>query len=188
MKWIFLIAIMLPIVFIGFGVPNKNQAKDPFEDERVINSILGKTAKIIKEKYNLRPSGIGVAMPGGPIREVTLCFDTQDVLSKEELRKLLINSAQEMLKQVNENEEVQQFLKTRPFTMNNVEVIIYNHDKTNSDVRDPEISTAHISQGELVYRTTDPENDFRFKNRFKESYEDALKALPANLIDQGTKS
>ena len=59
---------------------------------------MAKAAKTIKDKYNIKPSGVGVAMPGGPIQEVTLCFDTKYPYTKEQLRELLIKSSAELLR------------------------------------------------------------------------------------------
>jgi len=114
-------------------------------------------------------------MPGGPIQEVTLCFDTKLPYTKNHLRELLIKSAEELLNQVNEDKEIYQFLKYQPFTIRNVEIIIYNNDKNGLEVFDPAISVARISQGHLIYRTTDVNDTFKYKNEFKESYEEALK-------------
>ncbi len=165
------------LIFTGFIMKGKQQEYQPSKGEQLVNSILGKTAKIIKEKYNLKPCGSGAAMPGGPIQEVTLCFDTKLSFTKNELRELLIKSAKELLNQVNEDNEIHQFLKDHPFTIRNVEIIIYNHDKNGRGVFDPAISVARISQGNLFYRTTDVNDTFKYKNEFEESYEEALKAI-----------
>ena len=37
-------------------------------------------------------------MPGGPIQELTLCFDTKRPHNKEQLRELLIKTANELLR------------------------------------------------------------------------------------------
>ena len=76
----------------------------PSRGEQLVNSILAQGAKTIKEKYNMRPSGTGAAMPGGPIQKLTLCFDTKYPYSKEQLREALIKSAHELLDQVNKND------------------------------------------------------------------------------------
>ena len=63
------------------------------------------------------------------------------------MRELLIKSAQELLNQINENKEIQEFLKERPFTIKNVQIIIYNHDKNGQEVYDPDISgSSNISR------------------------------------------
>lgn len=178
MKLIVIFSILVfSLIFTGYIMSSKHEDYYPSQGEELVNSILGKTAKIIKEKYNIKPCGSGAAMPGGPIRGLTLCFDTKHPYTKEQLRELLIKSAQELLKQVNENNQIQKFIKDQPFTIKNTEIIIYNHDKNGRGLRDPEISTARISQGILIFKTIDKDDDFKFKNRFEESYEDALKIV-----------
>jgi hypothetical protein len=156
---------------------NKDQEYHPSEGEQLVNSLLPKAAGIIQDKYKIRPCGVGVSMPGGPIQELTLCFNTKYPYTKEELRKLLIDSAHELLNQVQKNKEIQKFIKEPPFTIKNVQIIIYNNDKNGKEVYDPEILTAGISQGTLTYRTVESDINFRLKNQFKESYEEALRLL-----------
>jgi hypothetical protein len=165
------------LLFAGFIMKDKQQEYHPSKGEQLVNSLLAKTAKIIREKYNLKPCGTGTAMPGGPIQEVTLCFDTKLPYTKNQLRELLIKSAEELLNQVNEDKEIYQFLKDQPFTIRNVEIIIYNNEKNGLEVFDPAISVARISQGKLIYRTTDINDPLKYKNEYEEGYEEALKAL-----------
>lgn len=178
MKTTFILLIIL-LIFTGFIMTSKQPKQEyhPSKGEQLINSILAKTAKIIEKKYNIKPCGVGAAMPGGPIQGLTLCFDTKYPHTKEQLRDLLIKSAQELFSQVNENKEIQNFLKVRPFDIKNVQIIIYNHDKNGREVYDPGISTAEISQGILTYQTVDRSDTFKYKNEFEETYEEALKAL-----------
>ncbi len=153
--------------------------EDPYlsQEERLVNSVLESTAKVIKKKYNIKPSGEGAAMPEGIIGELTLTFDTNDKLSKEQLRKLLIECAKELVAQVKMNNSIEPFLAKTPFSIENVQIIIYNHDKEGRGLRDPEISTAEISHGVLTYRTLDPNDRFRFKNQFEETYNEAVNVL-----------
>lgn len=174
MKTTFVLLITL-LIFTGFVMKNKEYHLS--RGEQLVNSILAKTAKIIKDKYDLKPCGEGAAMPGGPIQELTLCFTTKYPYTKEKLRELIIKTAQELLNQVNENKEIQEFIKEPPFTIKNIQIIIYNHDKNGRSLRDPEISNAQILQGIVSYSTIDPEDSFKYKNEYEESYEEALKAL-----------
>jgi hypothetical protein len=176
MKITFFLLINI-LLFAGFIMKDKQQDHSPSKGEQLVNSLLAKTAKIIREKYNLKPCGTGTAMPGGPIQEVTLCFDTKNPYTKEQLRELLIKSSSELLRQVNDNQEIQEFLKEKPFTIKNIEIIIYNHDEKGFGLKDPQVSVASIAQGQLNYSTIDPEDSFKYKNEYEESYEQALKAL-----------
>jgi hypothetical protein len=170
--------LFLTLLFIAFfTMKDREKEYHLSKGEQLVNSLLARTAKIIKEKYHLKPCGTGAAMPGGPIQEVTLCFDTKFPYTKNQLRELLIKSAEELLNQINEDQEICQFIKNRPFTIRNVEIIIYNNDKNGLDVFDPAISVARISEGKLIYRTTDINDPLKYKNKYEESYEEALKAL-----------
>lgn len=173
-----IILLITLLIFTGF-VMRKNQQQEfhPSKGEQLVNATLASAAKIINKKYDIKPCGSGAAMPGGPIQELTLCFDTKHPYTKGQLRELLIKSAKELLNQINENNEIQEFLKERPFTIKNVEIIIYNHDENGRGLCDPKISTARISQAVLIYRTVDPQDSFKYKNEYEESYEEALKTL-----------
>lgn len=173
---VFILSIFL-LIFTGFVMQNKQQYY-PSRGEKLVNNILANTAKIIKDKYLLRPCGSGAAMPGGPIQELTLCFDTKRPYTKEKLRELLIKTANELLDQINKNNEIQEFIKEKPFTIKNIEIVIYNHDQNGRIICDPEISVAEISHAKIVYRTIDPQDSFKYKNRFEEGYEEALRICP----------
>lgn len=156
---------------------SKQKEYHPSKGEQLVNNILAMTTKVIKEKYDIKPCGMGAAMPGGPIQELTLCFDTKYPYTKEQLREILINSARELLSKIQANNEIQEFLKDHPFTIRNIEIIIYNHDENGGSLCDPEISIARISQAALIYRTIDFQDSFKYKNEFKESYEEAIKSI-----------
>lgn len=147
------------------------------EGEKLVNSTLEKSMKVITEKYEVKPRGVGAAMPGGPIQILTLCFNTKYPLTKEQLRELLVNLANELVHQVNENTKIQKYLKEIPFTIRNTKIIIQNTDKNGFEVFDPEISVARITEGKLIYRTTDKNDTFKYKNEFEETYEEALKKI-----------
>lgn len=149
----------------------------PSTGEQLVNAVLNKAATYIEKKYNLYCSGEGVAMPGGPIKEVCLCFDSAGALSKAKLRDLLIKCSNDVVDLVISNKEIQPFLAKTPFTVNDVQIIIYNNDKTGREVYEPLIATAQISQGCLTFRTLDPKDSFKFKNVYEETYTEALKLL-----------
>lgn len=172
----FIIVLIILIIFTGFIMANKGQYYLS-KGELLVNSISAKTAKMIEKKHSIKSCGVGAAMPGGPIQELSLCFDTKFINTQDQLRELLIMSAQEFLRQVNGDNDIQEFLKERPFTIKNIQIIIYNHDKDGREVYDPNISAAQIARGILIFRTVDKADLFTFKDQFEESYEDALKAL-----------
>ena len=174
--FLFIIALIIFSIFTGWIMFSDKE--DPYlsQEEKLVNDILGRTAKIIKKKYGVNPSGEGAAMPDGIISQLTLTFDTSNQLSQETLRKLLVECAQELVAQAKLT-NVEKFLENPPFEIKNVQIIIYNNDKYGRDLKDPEISTAEISNGLLIYRTKDPDDNFKIKNQFKETYNEAIEIL-----------
>lgn len=175
-------AILLPIC-LGYVMADKKEQYHPSNAEQLANSTLAKTAQIIKNKYKLKPSGDGAAMAGGSIKGLFLSFDTRNQCTKEDLRRLLIECVQELLIQINTNESIQPFIVSRPFPIENIQIIIYNQDDKGNEAYAPLISTAEISHGFLTCRTVDSNDTFKFKNEFKETYEDALQILRNQRLD-----
>lgn len=172
-----LLSCVFLMLFCGFHA----ESYRPSQGEALANSVLDIASNSIMSKFKIKNCGKGAAMPGGPVKELTLCFETKEQFSKADLRKILIESANEFVSIINGNSELQPFLKHKPFKIENIEIIIYNHDANGRGLHDPEISTTRISQGCLIYRTIDPEDSFKIKNTFEESYENALNALQEGL-------
>lgn len=179
--YVFLLIILIfsSFILLSFIIPSQNVVIS--RGEQLVNITLAKSAKIIQTKFNLRPSGTGAAMPGGPIQGLTLCFDTNFPLTKDQLRELLIKSARELLIQVTENSEIQQYLKHPPFVLENVQIILYNLEKDGREVYDPGISTAEIDEGILTFRSVDPDDTFKYKNTYTETYKEALEKIKKQL-------
>ncbi len=177
MKYIFIILLVLFSIFTGFIMTSNSQDYTPSKAEQLVNETLERTARIIMKKYNIKASGSGAGMPEGCVNKLSLSFHTKNRLNIDGLRELLIKCAHELLDQINNNIELQQFLVKRPFTIENVQIIIFNKDKGGGGLVDPEIASAQISEGILDYLTIDPEDTYKFKNRYKEPYEKALQYL-----------
>jgi hypothetical protein len=104
-------------------------------------------------------------------------FDSRQRLSKQQIRKLLIEFSKELLHNINTNEEIQPYLTKIPFTLENIQIIIYNHDEQGDWIYDPEIGVGRVHRGLISYSTNDPDNEFGYKNNFEETYEEALKLI-----------
>ena len=168
MKLFFALTILIAVL---------TSCDDYSKDVQLVNQVLSTSVKIIQKKYNIRACGSGVSMPGGPIQKLILSFSSNRPFLKEELRKILISAAHEMVQLVNNNKEIQQYLFQAPFTEKNVQIIIFNYDANGRGVFDPEIAVAEISRGTLAYATKDSQKTFGYKNEFTETYEEALNAI-----------
>ena len=175
MKTTFYLYLVLCLFFIG--------ASNPYDEKKhakIFYGTLGKVSKLIQKKYKITPIGSGGKAFGGPITQFSLSFNIRAPLSREDLRKILINSSKDFLSIVNSEKEVQPYLVPKPFKLENIKIIIFNYDKTGRDVFDPLITVAKISDGILSFRSMDPEKEYTVKNYYNETYEEALK-----LVDRG---
>jgi len=159
-----------------FIVGTLNSLEDK-KHTRIFYGTLEKACQYIEKKYKLTCTATGGKALGGPITLFRLCFDIRAPLSREQLRNILIKSSKDFLSIVNSDQEVQPYLAKRPFTLENIEIIIFNNDKTGRDVCDPIIAVADINKNGLSFQTNEPENEFAYKNTYKETYEEALKTV-----------
>ena len=174
MKSILLLSIAMFLTFMSCQMGNKYERHpaDILVDEILLNSAI-----LIEKKYNIKTVGSGANMPGGDINCLALSFDSKSSYSKKDLRVMLIGCANELLNQINTNEKIQEYLVKRPFTIENVQLIIFNYNSEGRYVYDPDIFVAEILGGILTYQTKDPKKEFGYKNTYRETYEEALQAL-----------
>lgn len=152
-----------------------NENKSPFSEVgKQVDQVLSKTIAEIEKKYNLVCSGVGDSMPDGIIKSLELHFKTKKELTRNELRELLYKCAQEMVAQAKLNGKIEDYLENPPFEIKNVEIVIFNTDRQGREVYDPEVSTAELYDNILTYLTVDRDDDCRYKNRYQETYEEAL--------------
>jgi hypothetical protein len=150
-------------------------------DEKAVNTAMARNSQILSKKYHLRPFGITVAMPDGDIQYLALEFQICGPLSKQDLRKILIDAAHDFLADINSNTELCSYLKNHSLNIKEIGIVLFLIDSSGRGLRNPHISIAEISKGELEYAilvdTYDEElkrNIPSFKSKYHESYEDAL--------------
>jgi len=167
----------------SFAMFNPQPYPIPKSEQRV-NSLLNKIASSIEKKYEVRTIGNIVAMPSGNVKELGLSFTLQGPTNREEIRKILIEIAQEFLTFVNEDEAVRQYLSHYPFKICDIQIILFFQDKLGYGIRYPYITNAQISGGEIDYCILKDHYDEYLEmnigktvERYVETYEEALKAF-----------
>lgn len=173
MKWlIFLVSLFI----MSFSMSNEHTSH-PTNAEKVVHKILKMSAKQIKDKYPLILCGQGASMPEGNIKKLSLSFNTKKIMQQKEIRKLLLETSECLLKMINQNDEVSIFLTKKPFTIENVQIILFNMDVDGRESYDPNIATAQIADGILTFRTLDSPINYEFNNEFTETYIEASKIV-----------
>jgi hypothetical protein len=157
------------------------------KNEKAVNKIIVCNSKAIAEKYHMRPFAVSVAMPGGDIQYLELKFQIYGPLSKEQIRKVLINAAHDFLSDINSDSDLCIYLKNHSLTIQDIGITLFLIDSSGRGLRDPNISIAAITKGELEYDILVDNYDEElkrnipsYKSKYRESYEEALRLLNNN--------
>lgn len=141
--------------------------------EVMANEISVKVAKAIINKHHMDWIGEGGGMMGS-VYMISLSFQIHHPMDRDEARIRIVDCVEELLKAVNENEEIRPFLKNYPFTTANVHVSIYTNYADGREVFDPYIRVVSVYQSDNIYFSTKEPNKTPYKNRYRESYQEAL--------------
>lgn len=166
----FLIFIACIIGWIAYG--SHGSPADTLSHQRI-----NKTGKRLEKKYNMSISAIGGASKGG-IWLIDVGFDRLgDPMTIEEGRRAIVDCVQEYLKDINTDEALRPYLKVYPFTIDNLHIAIFHGAKDGGLVFDPILELIAADEFGVVYKTRDPDNIYKYKNIYKETYEEALAIL-----------
>ena len=111
-----------------------------------MNNFLNKLSFLIENKYKIHAIGTAISMPGGFVQELGLDFQIYGPLSRKEIRKILIDLANEFLLFIN-SEEIKSYLENYPFNIKNVDITLFLIDSNGIGLDDPYIGIAEISEG-----------------------------------------
>ena len=94
---------------------------------------------------------------------------------------------EEFLAPINANKELRPKLKNYPFTSNEIEITLFVINSNGLEIYDPFIGVATAMDNELIFKTIDPVDTIKYKSKFVEKYEEALKIINENLLLQEMK-
>ncbi len=169
MKHKILLGIVILMFSSLFGCRNNYQER---RDSELVDELNFATAKKLYEQQGLLQIGHSAQMMTD-IERLGLSFQYFHEVDENEARKLLFAAAREYLAAINGNEEIQQYLHNRPFTLDNVEISIFFQKPDRSTVLAPKISVAEAEGNEFRYFVKNRETDL-LKPLLKETYQEAL--------------
>jgi len=166
------LSLILLLSFSSFNPPYNYQ---PPMHIQVADSIQEVVGDRLEKRHKMENIGQCGAL-FDKINSLGFRFQITGPKTKEELREILIDCAEELVNAVNQTEGIAQYLGSYPFTFDKIDIGIFLRDKENGDIRHPLYCTAGLSHGELGYYTRD-KYGMGYKTTDYESYEEALKAL-----------
>ncbi len=159
-----LLGFHLPIAYSGRGYTVSKK-------ERTADKVLLKASKAIERKTGVKCIGTG----GGMMYEVhtlALSFQHKGDLDIASAREKIVQAGEIFLEEINSCEELKKYLKTYPFTPNNIEFYIwFKLQDQNSDTKG-KVRFVHCGDGILSYYTYQP-GVYPKTPFFEETYDEA---------------
>jgi len=147
--------------------------------DKIVDNIMSRASKRLVKKHNLRLIGIHEGMIGC-VKMMGFSFQVFRPISKNEARAMVVDSVQDFLTDINQDEKIRQYLEVYPFDANHVEIMIFIKTPDFGTYYYPNLCVVTASRGNIRYSTNDPENKNRYKTEETESFADAVKLLKGN--------
>lgn len=143
----------------------------------ILDTIMTRASKRLEKKHNMSLIGIGEGMMES-VKTMCFRFQIYRPLEKSEARAIIVDSVLDFLADINQDEEIRQYLDIYPCDVNHVEVFLFINTPERGEFYDPNLSVVSAYMGEIVYSTNDPDKPkISYKSHEIESFEDAVKIL-----------
>lgn len=154
------------------------QRNEPIsEKEKIKYRVLNEVINQLKDQHQLSLGGFGAEGSEKGYQLLGLNFDLYGVISKDEGRKMLVESVDLMLNVINQDKELQPYLLEKPFTSKNVDLVFFVKRKNGEDVFYPDIRIFSACGGRISYLTESPEQEFGYYTEEEETFEEARRIV-----------
>lgn len=172
------ITVFASIIFFSFFFLNTSSLKQE-EIPKVdvtIGRMLKRTVCELKKKYKLSIAGVGGSARDGKETTIEVSFGLDQVLTKEKCRELMVDSAEQLLIQINSDAVLKPHLIHFPFTCNDIVVRFFMRRPDRSDIPYPDISTMSLRNGVVYYDVDDPVIRYKYSS-IEEPFEEAVRIV-----------
>jgi hypothetical protein len=138
--------------------------------EAIADKILISTAKQLQQEKNLELLGTGGGMIDS-IKCMGLHCRYRGRLEIKEARRLMVESVELFLSNINEHEKVRPYLCAHPFPVSGIDLMLAIKEENGSRVPSDQLSLMIAMNGDIWYHNKDPKMDYVIH---RERYEEAL--------------
>lgn len=149
----FLLSALTIITFCSFFWNSMSK------QSKIVHRIVREVSDKYEKKYKLSFSGISLAAPRGIYNDIGISFDYKGILSKDQARKILVESATDLIEKINANEELRPYLKNYLFTGGNVTINIFFHSLDGKSIYYPEMTIVSFYSDTLRYKYDSPDTE-----------------------------
>lgn len=169
--------LFLVVFFLSFS----SCTRIPPEEVAMTQHIFS-FAKQMKNKEKMSLSAIGGSSQNHRQSLITLRFWAEKKLNLSQSRSLFVQTANEFLKQVNENEKLRPHLENYPITINNLHLSIRFFEQDLEDPSPEYISSVSVTNGKIYYSIWSKEKNF-FEDIKVETWEEAQQIAASDKLE-----
>lgn len=144
-------------------VPNNTDLQFAY---KLLNESIAKICK----SYPVYCVGTGT---GGDCLKFSIDFEIQGPISRDEARDFVLCARNLTIENFNKSSHKNRYYSKHKFENKNFQITLFIKNKDGSKIFDPEIVVADCCHYEVEFLTNDPENEFKYKNTYKETLEEA---------------
>ena len=174
MKKTFLILLSVSFVFVAVKACDNRSEK-----AKIAHPIMFKVIDLLENRYHLRYAGREESSDKGAYKTIGLLFNKFGKMSKDEGRKTIIDCVNVLLNEINSDPKLQPFLINKPFTINNVRIVIVVFTSEGKDIFYPDIRVFSAFGGKINYSTKSPDHKYNYYTREEETFEEAMRIIEA---------
>ncbi|MEL7432289.1 MAG: hypothetical protein AAGI90_07205, partial [Chlamydiota bacterium] len=151
MKFLYYYGIIFFLLLLFFG------RYDPrSEESKLVDAIERRVAKRLRKEYGLYLAVTGAKMMFD-IELLRLYFDCYHSADLPTSRKLVVKAADIFLEEINKTEAIRTYLADDPFTTENIELMIFFTQNSQSKEKRDSICVATVNKGGVAYGITTPD-------------------------------
>ena len=162
------------IIFL-FAITNCDRLR---EEEIIARNLMYRVSNILASRYQLRYLGYSEEGDKTGYTKIGLCFNRYGKLSRDEGRRIIVDSLDIFLNEINSDYKLQPFLINKTFTINNVEITIVISTSEGKEIFYPDVSVFSAHGGKIYYSTYTQDQKFVY-TRESETFEEALRIVEA---------
>lgn len=129
------------------------------KESKIVHQIVRQISEKYERKYKLNFSGISLSAPGGIYRKIGISFEYYGYLSKDDARKILVESATDLIEKINANDELKPYLKNYPFTGDNVTITIFLRLPNGQRIYYPDMKITKFHRNKVCFVYDTPETE-----------------------------
>ena len=148
-----------------------------FEEEVPSNKDLRFSGKLIEEaiketskKYPVYVIGTGT---GGKCLHFSIEYVINEPITQDQARAFLFEARNIVINTFNKKKSLNKYYSKHDYNETSFSITMFIKDHKENRLYHPQISVACIHSSGVYFRTNDPENEYKYKETFKETLEEA---------------